>query len=425
MGATEVDLSWVHGGNEHRRYRVDVKAVKHERAIASRLHNLAYDADFPEQRLDMYRLSHHAPDEDEETLGRDVRDWHDGGPPPGAQPVQTAPGGAPVSTVCSKIRVDLFRDNSTGFAPHRFYKRRPSGPRPPTHLWKIHLWKGQHSAIVFDDFPGADKLFSGNNLEAVPGPNEGAWKQFKVGKRRVLFYHAYSFTKRMSRAGKPNPKDQEISMLSLRKGCDIFQVRTDTPKFAELKLQGNSVLIYGDKQFQSLPRVYSFGNFFSAFGMTQSEIVQRLDKTVKEDGIIDHLVISAHGGGTATKAALRMGQQDLSVDTAGLWFLLNGKIRYLWLLSCFVAWDQGLMSDLVANIGCKVAAYELQCPLNVKVGPSCIDFHHGRKPWVFEPDGKGGVTSSIDHRKFFMNARRSFKKDDFASGLDFFMKAAR
>ncbi|MCA9623168.1 MAG: SMI1/KNR4 family protein [Myxococcales bacterium] len=93
-----------------------------------------------------------------------------------------------------------------------------------------------------------------------------------------------------------------------------------------------------------------------------------------------------------------------------------------WLLSCFVAWDKGLMEGLVVNLGCKVAAYELECPIDVKVGPRCIDFHHGKKPWVFEPDGKGGMRSTIDHRNFFMEARRSFNKDDFASGLDFFMR---
>ena len=241
----------------------------------------------------------------------------------------------------------------------------------------------------------------------------------------MLFYHAYSFTKAMSRAGKPNAKDVAISMLSIRHKCDIFQVRTDTPKSAELKLQGNCVLIYGDKKPLNLPRVYDFPGSFSVFGMSQFEIVKKLEGIVKEHGVIDHLVISAHGSGTQAKAALRMGREDLSIDNVNHWFLSNGKVRHLWLLSCFVAWDKGLMEGLVVNLGCKVAAYELECPIDVKVGPRCIDFHHGKKPWVFEPDGKGGMRSTIDHRKFFMEARRSFNKDDFASGLDFFMKSAR
>ena len=439
-GTSTAEVRWEADGASWARSAVDLEASNSAESISGRLHNLGFLGTNEDDQLQKYRMSRRFNVEMSELETREeVKQWHDNAVVPGSPMVASSSSAQQlkshrIATVCPQVRVDLRRDPKIGWAPHRTYSRPGLGRKPPPiGLWKLNLWKGQHSALIFDDFPGADQLFSGNPLEAVPGPGEGAWKQLPVGGRRVLFLHAYSFTKRMNRYGKDGQADQETSMLSLptKPVCDVFQVRTDTPTVASLKLLGRSIVLYGDqKKFREMHRDYAMTDQLSAFGMNQLQVVQELAAKVAKDGPIDHLVISAHGiafkrGLHKGRLAISMGTEPLMYTNANHWFLLNGKIRYIWFLSCSTGFDQGLMRDIVTNLGCAAIGYEQNIPLRSHVGRSCIDFYHGKKPWVFEPDGKGGVSSTIDHRSLFMRARRSFSATNFEHGLDFYMNAAR
>ncbi|MEM6788170.1 MAG: peptidoglycan-binding domain-containing protein [Myxococcota bacterium] len=432
-----LDLSWEQQKTEVFRRDVRVLALESQGGTGSRLHNLGYEVASLSEQLDAYRREHGVEKGvPQSTVEADVHRWHDGGPSPGGSGASTDGAGHPtdasllgtrdastvaqgsrvrpgVNTVCSNIIVDLFRDRR-GRAPYRRVHPRNKANKNQTNLWMLGLWKGQHSAISFDDFPKAASLFSGNPINAVPGRGEGAFFNVKEGKRRHIFLHGWYMGK---------ARGEQISMLSLRKGCDIFQVRTyDWPKssWGQVVLYGKSLALHAE----DVPATYRLTINQTVYGNTSmADVVKIIDRHAP----LTHLVISAHGAFSSLKKSfkVRLGRDGLyhfgtTDQTTELFTVLNGRVKYIWILSCSVGMDRKLMSRLAEVTGAWVVAHGMAVT-NIRVPRGHVDWQLPASPRVWKHDlaDPKHPMSPIHQYRLFHAARQSASADLFETGLDF------
>ena len=434
------EVRWVCGSRKATRELVNLYASDEPRHVGPRLHNLGYNGDSEDERMLAYRVEHGYPDDlPDDVIRADVVRWHDGGARPPHASLDTRPayiheqpssdntpalvplGGKVkpgVNTVCSNIVVDLLRDKK-GYAPYKKFHARKKKSKKPVNLWALTIYKGQHSAISFDDFPKADKIYSGNAINAVPNRKEEGFFNVKEGKRRHIFFHGWYMGKKSG---------NQVSMLSIRKGCDIFQIRTHdwpTGTYGLIELYGKSMALNAS----DIPVAYNL-TVSKRIGKTtaMAEVVKMIEKELP----LTHLVLSAHGSyegsdGSDEMWSLELGSDGLhrinsgeKTETVSLFSKLKDKVRYIWLMSCAVGGDHKLMRRLAENTNAYVIAHGLTVD-NVNVPRGMIDWQPGAVPklWNHSRRDTSDPSNPIPLYLLWEVARRAANPHDFKKGLDF------